>query len=280
MTNYPKITVITPSYNQAQFLENTILSVLNQGYPDLEYIIVDGGSTDGSIEIIRKYADRLAYWVSEKDNGQSHAINKGFRKATGDILCWLNSDDYFLPGTLHFIAEQLSPNTDSYALVGHLIVIYTDGRPDRLFRGCYTNHQALLRYWDSYDMHQAAIFWRREVYEKVGLLDENLHYTMDYDYWVRISKHFAFKSVDRTLACANFHPAAKTGDGYVRYEKDLRKYAPRYWGTPLTLNFWILQASLWNALDIKPFTTKAKNLVKRIFFMATKLIIAKNRNNG
>src|SRR5687768_13083798 len=103
--NSPKISIITPSYNQGRFIEETILSVINQNYPNLEYIIIDGGSTDNTVEIIRKYEQHLAYWVSEKDGGQSEAINKGFKKATGDIVCWINSDDFFMPGALSKVAD-------------------------------------------------------------------------------------------------------------------------------------------------------------------------------
>lgn len=249
-TTYPKITVVTPSYNQAQYIEATIQSVLSQEYPNLEYIVMDGGSTDGSVEIIKKYADQLNYWVSEKDNGQSHAINKGFLKATGDIICWLNSDDTFTPGTLKFVAEQLVEGTGCFAIVGHSLVVYEDGRPPLLMKGRYTGHRDLLQFWLEYTMPQPAIFWRREVYEKVGLLNEDLHFIMDFDYWTRISKHFGFKQVDRTLANATYHAAAKTGDDYAQYTADLRKYARSYWGSPLTWEYWRLSYSMWRRYSL------------------------------
>lgn len=245
MKDHPKISVITPSYNQAQFIEATLKSVLDQEYPNLEYIVIDGGSTDGSAEIIKQYANQLDYWVSEKDRGQSHAINKGFQRATGDILCWLNSDDYFLPGTLAFVAEQLQEGNGCYALAGHCRVVYADGSAPTLLKGGYISHRELVKFWTSYEMHQPAIFWRREVYETVGLLDESLHYIMDFDYWVRISRHFDFKPVDRVLACATYHAAAKTGDGYAQYTADLRKHAKNYWGSPLSLDYWQLAYSMW-----------------------------------
>src|ERR1051325_5733493 len=125
---WPRISVITPSYNQAQFLEQTIRSVLLQGYPNLEYIIIDGHSSDGSAEIIKRYEQHLAFWVSEPDRGQSHAINKGLTMATGQIMCWLNSDDYYLPGTLETVATALADGTGAFAVVGHCVQAFVDGR--------------------------------------------------------------------------------------------------------------------------------------------------------
>ena len=264
MTSWPKITVVTPSYNQGQFLEKTLVSVLEQGYPNLEYIVIDGGSTDESVSIIQKYADRLSYWVSEKDRGQSHAINKGFLRSTGDIICWLNSDDYYLPGTLHFVAEQLERSLDCYAIVGHCIKVHTDGSPEQLLKGSYVDRRRLLSFWLGYDMHQAAIFWRREVYETVGLLDENMHFIMDFDYWTRISKCFKFKPVDRPMTCITYHSAAKTGDGYLKYSQDLRKYAPSYWESPLTLEYWIMQMSMRKTLDIDTIPSRIKCFAKQV----------------
>src|SRR5450759_2806690 len=118
-----KISVITPSYNQGQFLEETILSVINQNYPNLEYFIIDGGSTDNSIEIIKKYEKHLTYWVSEKDNGQAHAINKGFKKATGDIVCWINSDDLLIQGAINTISNYFSRNPDVQFINGYTLRI-------------------------------------------------------------------------------------------------------------------------------------------------------------
>lgn len=239
----PRITVVTPSYNQAQFLEQTIRSVLLQDYPDLEYMIFDGGSSDGSVEIIKKYGAHLAHWESETDRGQSHAINKGFRKATGQIMCWLNSDDFYLPGTLKFVAESLADGTGNSALVGHALKVYADGSPTETLEGRYESRERLLQFWRGYRMHQSSIFWRREVFERVGLLDESQHYIMDFDYWVRIARHFEFTNVNRILSCATYHEGAKTGDDYARYHRELTRQAPAFWGSRLSPAYWRLKLS-------------------------------------
>lgn len=268
---WPRISVITPSYNQGEFLEQTIRSVLLQGYPNLEYIIIDGGSSDNSVEIIKKYEQYLTHWISEPDRGQSHAINKGFEKSSGQIMCWLNSDDYYLPGTLQFVAEHLADNSGAFALIGHCYVVYTDGRPPLIAKGRYENRQQLLRYWTGYQMHQPSIFWRREVYKKVGFLDESQHYIMDFDYWTRIAQHFDFMNVDRFLSCATYHPAAKTGDNYEQYLRALRKQAPLYWGSALKSEYWALKLSMHKHLVYYPLINKIKDTSYSYICRATKL---------
>ncbi len=239
----PKISVITPSFNQGSFLEQTIRSVLLQNYPNLEFIIVDGGSSDESVEIIRRYEIWLADWSSEKDRGQSHAINKGLAKATGEILCWLNSDDYFLPGALLTVGRTLAADSGKVAIVGHCLKVNNDGSPPSLLRGRYQGRQRLLEFWKGYEMHQPAIFWRREVFEQTGWLDESLHLTMDFDYWTRVAQRFDFTNVDRVLACANFHEAAKTGDDYAGYHLELQKRARHYWPPIWSPERWRLELS-------------------------------------
>jgi len=239
----PRVTVVTPSLNQGEFLEQTIRSVLLQGYPDLEYIVVDGGSTDCSVEVIRKYERHLAWWVSEPDRGQSHAVNKGFAASTGEIMCWLNSDDFLMPGALRAVAEVLAGGA-AFAAVGHALKVYTDGRPPHLLEGRFEGLPRLLEFWKGYTMHQPSVFWRREVFEKVGYLDEGRHYVMDFDYWARIARHFDFVNVDRVLSGATYHERAKTGDGYRAYYRELRSHAPRFWGSPLGGAYWRLRSSL------------------------------------
>lgn len=210
MSAFPKISVITPSYNQGEFLEQTIVSVLNQNYPNLEYIIIDGGSTDNSVSIIKKYQDQLTYWVSEKDNGQSDALNKGFTKATGDILCWLNSDDYFLPNTLKTICEfNWTKDTGAVAGIGHIInlnkeIIYT---PE--FYAPITT-KTLFQWSDGKDFMQPACFFTKVAWEVCGPFNTELYFCMDVDFWIKISKKFSIERIEKVLAHAYGHEAAKT----------------------------------------------------------------------
>lgn len=218
-----KISVITPSYNQAAFLEKTIRSVLDQqGDFELEYCIVDGGSQDGSVEIIRRYESQLSWWVSERDAGQSDAINKGLRRATGDIHCWLNSDDYFAPGTLQKAVEVLGDGRHQ-ALVGHCIFVSPDGS-ELLLHGKFRGRLPLLSRYEAYQMHQPSIFWRREVTERVGLIDASMHLIMDYDYWCRIARHYRFVNVDAVLSYCHRHAEAKTADDYGSYHEERHRY--------------------------------------------------------
>jgi glycosyltransferase involved in cell wall biosynthesis len=184
----PRVSIVTPSYNQAPFLDATIRSVLEQDYPNIEYIICDGGSTDGSVDIIRSYEGRLAWWCSEKDSGQSEAINKGLLRATGDIVAWLNSDDLYLNHAISKIVNGFQVSPDATLIYGDLQVIDEHSRiigkhPAKpyIFTEQLT-HKSIIP--------QPAAFWRRKVLDDVGLLREDLHYAMDYEYWVRIGLRF------------------------------------------------------------------------------------------
>jgi glycosyltransferase involved in cell wall biosynthesis len=205
---WPRVAIVTPSYNQARFLEETIRSVLLQGYPDLEYRIVDGGSTDGSVEVIRKYEPWLASWVSEPDRGQSHAINKGFERATGEVIAWLNSDDAYLPGAIRLGVEGLK-RTGADLVYGNAVVI--DDR-DRVLADIET--PPLAPDWfvtEPCRIVQAATFFGRSVFETVGPLREDLHYALDYEYWIRLSQVGRLEHVDEPLARIRMYPGCKTG---------------------------------------------------------------------
>jgi len=187
MKDYPLVSIVTPSYNQGQFLEFTLRSVLEQNYPNIEYLVVDGGSSDESIDIISMYTKQLAYSVSEKDNGQSQAINKGLVRAKGDILGWLNSDDVLLPGAVQRIVSAFAQNPEIDVVYGRLERIDAQGQhvptPDLpKDRTVFDKTNAL----DECVVNQAGCFWRRRIMEKVGFLNENLHYSMDYEYWTRM----------------------------------------------------------------------------------------------
>lgn len=179
----PKITIVTPSYNQGQYLEETIRSVLMQDYPNLEYIVIDGGSTDDSLPIIQKYAKHLAYWVSEPDGGQAQAINKGFRRSTGDMMGWLNSDDLLLPDALWRVARAFVRRPDTMIVTGLRKVYDHDSRfLHNLFDAIPTEDILRIRC----SVFQETTFWRRAVWETVGELDETFQYALDFAYWQRV----------------------------------------------------------------------------------------------
>lgn len=182
----PTISIITPSFNQARYLPRTIESVLTQDYPNIEYILMDGGSTDGSLEIIQNYADRLAYWESNPDRGQTDAINKGFARATGKYLAWLNSDDVYLPGALMEAVKFLENHPEAAMVYGDCTFIDAQDREIGRFPAAQTNIQRLRRGY--VHIPQQASFFRADLWRKVGPLDPSFYFAMDYDLWVRLAK--------------------------------------------------------------------------------------------
>ncbi len=201
------VSIITPSYNQAQFLEQTIQSVLGQNYPNLEYIIVDGGSTDGSVEIIRRYAERLAWWVSEPDKGQADAINKGLRRAKGSVVAWLNSDDMYAPGAVAQAVDALLNHPGAGLVYGDAVSIDASGRPlnDMAFRQYSLADLAAFNI-----ICQPAVFMRRNVLSEVGYLDPAYHYLLDHQYWLRIAQRFpVMVHIPQVMAFARQHAQAK-----------------------------------------------------------------------
>ena len=213
MRTLPKISIITPSYNQGQYIERTIRSILDQRYPNLEYLIIDGGSTDVTIDILKQYAPRLK-WISEKDEGQADAINKGIRLATGDIIAYLNSDDVYEPGTLDSVARFFAEHPDAMWLTGKCRIIDEQDREIRRMITAYKNF--LLRHY-SYGMllvtnpiSQPATFWRRKLLPEFGLFDKNEHLVMDYEYWLRIGRRNRPGILDEYLAQFRVHGGAKT----------------------------------------------------------------------
>ncbi|MFY3742685.1 glycosyltransferase family 2 protein [Anaeromyxobacter sp. Red801] len=206
----PTITLVTPSFNQARFLEATIRSVLLQGYPSLEYVIMDGGSTDGSVEIIRKYEPWLAGWVSQKDRGQSDALNQGLARAGGDVVNWLCSDDRLAPGALHAVARFRAANPDAIAWAGACRTVTVDGR------SYYTNaprgatREELADWGRTGRISQPACFFRRDAWERLGGVEESYHYAMDFDLWLRMSALGRFALSGEIWAEETMHDATKS----------------------------------------------------------------------
>lgn len=206
--NYPRVSIVTPSYNQAAFLEATIQSVLNQDYPNLEYIIMDGGSTDGSREIIEKYADQLAFWVSRPDKGQTDAINQGFNKASGEILAWLNSDDTYEPGTVNQAVEALRANPSISMVYGDANFINAEGDVIGRFPAAQTDYRKLRQGY--VHVPQQAAFFRAKYWQQIAPLDENFFFAMDFDLWVRLAAIAPLRYIQEVWANFRMHDDAKS----------------------------------------------------------------------
>jgi len=219
MSSLPRITIITPSYNQGAFLERTILSVLNQGYSDLEYIIIDGGSTDESVSIIRKYESRLHYWSSGPDRGQTHAINEGLARAGGEVVNWLNSDDYLEPGALFKVADAFEhPETMIFA--GYSTLHQPRGIVKKRTSGPGLSLTDLL---SSGQIMQPSTFFRRSVFLQTGLLPESLHFMMDHYLWFRCLLKYpssAFVYTEEMLAHVEMHENAKSVKSLEYFRED------------------------------------------------------------
>jgi glycosyltransferase involved in cell wall biosynthesis len=207
-SDLPLVTIVTPSFNQAPFLEATIRSVLEQDYPNLEYILVDGGSTDGSLEIIQRYASRFAWWVSEKDQGQTDAINKGFAHARGHILAWLNSDDTYEPRAVSEAVKFLQDNPQVGLVYGDTNFIDEHGAVIGRFPAAQTDARRLRRGY--VHIPQQASFWRADLWKKVGPLDPSFYFAMDYDLWVRLSGVTELRYIRRSWANFRLHSSGKT----------------------------------------------------------------------
>lgn len=223
MTELPKISVITPSYNQGQFIEETITSVLGQNYPNLEYIIIDGGSKDESVDIIKKYESQLSYWVSEPDKGQTDAINKGLHKATGEIVAWLNSDDIYEPETLQKIAEAYQANPKAEVFLGDVMSFFPDGRTE-----VWVNQFEPEDFMNRVSIHQPGVFWKRELHDRYGYLDESFYYLMDYDLWMRLMFNCRLVKLDSVLTRFRVHDEAKTGQNPIGLYDDYRRVISRF----------------------------------------------------
>lgn len=225
MSALPRITIITPSYNQGEYIEQTISSVLDQDYPDLEYIVMDGGSTDQTIDLLKKHEPRLI-WVSEPDRGQSHAINKGMQRATGEVIGYLNSDDQLMPGALLKVGRFFLDHPQAFWVTGKCRTVNSAEKdirkPITLYKNFWLSTRSsaplsVLNY-----IYQPATFWRKGAMEKVGYFDESRYYAMDYDYWLRLRKHYRLWILDENLACFRVHATSKgVTSAPAHFEDDL-----------------------------------------------------------
>ena len=224
---WPKISIVTPSYNQGQFIEETILSVINQNYPNLEYIIIDGGSTDDTVKIIEKYEKYITYWISETDQGQSHAINKGLQKATGDILAWINSDDYYLPGTFKVVTQFLG-KIEKAIVFGNAIHIQEGSVKIYGSNVSKSFYEIDLKIHDT--IIQPSSFWNRSALEEIGLLDENMHYVFDWEWFIRakLSDDIKFIPIDNYLSVYRVTGFNKTITGGEARKREIASVYKKY----------------------------------------------------
>ena len=229
----PLVSIVTPSYNQVRYLESTICSVLEQGYPNIEYLIVDGGSTDGSVDIIRRYSDQLAWWASEKDRGQTDAINKGFARAKGDFLAWLNSDDTYQPHAVAEAVEFLSGRPEVGLVYGDTNFIDENGRVIGRFPAAQTDYKRLRHGY--VHIPQQASFWRANLWHKVGPLDPSFFFAMDYDLWVRLAAQAPVQYTPRLWANFRLHTQGKTVAADDRCWPEMLKVHYRDGGSKLSI---------------------------------------------
>jgi glycosyltransferase involved in cell wall biosynthesis len=230
-SEWPRISVVTPNYNYGQFLEETIRSVLLQGYPNLEYIIIDGGSTDNSLEIIEKYAQWLAYYLSEKDRGQSDAINKGFNKATGKIYNWLNADDIFCKNTLQEIGQFFRNNSHCNFLTGNGYFFNSKENLEHIEYYVIPREYSfldLLEYHNDKYLPQPSVFFSKDVFHQLNGLDNSLIYAMDLDMWLRISRLYNLHYLAKCFSKMRHHNDAKTWKNNVTAMAEVRNVIKKY----------------------------------------------------
>lgn len=221
----PRITVVVPTYNQGRFLAQCLASIVGQGFPNLELIVMDGGSTDSTADVIRRFSGAIHYQRSAPDGGQAQAINEGFRHASGDILAWLNSDDMYMPETLQRVAAAFRDLQQPDLVYGGCLHFSEDGATSWLYRA-EPFDPVLLTYRDY--IVQPSAFWTRRLWEMAGPLDETLHYVLDWDFFIRASRLVAFRPMQDVLAIYRLHQAQKTGSGGDRRAREILGVVERY----------------------------------------------------
>lgn len=245
---YPKISIVTPSYNQAEFIEQTILSIINQSYPHLEYIIIDGGSTDESVQIIKKYEKHLKYWISEPDNGQVDAINKGLRYCTGDIFNWINSDDYLAENSLNYIAENYQPG---YCIAGK-VYNFSNDQDNEIIKNKNLTISNILNGKATY--HQPGFWYCLKDLRNSNQLNPHYHYSFDIIHLLEYLLHNPkIKYIDDELVFFRLHELSKTGSGQLNFEKELLNFLE---GTSNNTEFFPFRQ------DINPYVRILKSQIK------------------
>lgn len=226
----PSISVVVPSFNQAAFIEATLRSILDQGYPDLELIVIDGGSTDGSVDVIRKHESSISYWVSEPDAGQTDALIKGFSRAVGEIQCWINSDDQMANKSMFQVADFFNRRPDAEAVFGDTVWINRDGRPLRIQREIPFNRFIWLHTYNY--IPGMSMYWRRSLYERVGGLDPRFDLAMDADLWSRFADVTRIYHVRRVWSYQRFYAEQKNTSLRAMSDQEDQLIRQRCWGTP------------------------------------------------
>lgn len=235
LEDLPLVSVVMPSYNQAQFLEQSILSVQAQDYPRIEHIVVDGASTDGTLAILERHIDRLT-WISEPDHGQAHAINKGFRMSSGSIFAWLNSDDLYLPGAIRSVVDYFQAHPEAMLVYGDAWAI--DDRDREYGRRLHVQpctFDMLIRIGDF--IVQPAAYWRSTLWDEIGPLDESLRYALDYEFWMRAAQRYELHYMPVPLARERIYAAAKSFSGEIERLEEIKQLASRYGGDGLPEGF-------------------------------------------
>ncbi|MBZ5580035.1 MAG: glycosyltransferase [Acidobacteriia bacterium] len=239
----PLVSIVTPSYNQGEFIRATIESVLAQDYPNLEYIVMDGGSTDQTAAVVAEYAGRLT-WISEKDRGQAHAINKGFARARGEIVAWLNSDDIFLPGAVTRAVQAFAQAPRAGAIYGEGYRMDREGRLAGRFPATEPFNLWKLAYLSDYVLQQST-FFRRAAVEECGWLDESLHYALDWDLLIRLGKRYGLHYIPEYLGALREYPEAKSFAGGARRVEEIRRVLERHTGLKRAPGFWTYCLDTW-----------------------------------
>jgi glycosyltransferase involved in cell wall biosynthesis len=261
------ISIVTPSYNQAPYIEKTIQSVLSQDYPSVEYLIVDGGSADDTVNIIKRYESKLAWWMSEKDGGQTDAINKGFARAKGDIIAWNNSDDTYEPGAVTAAVKYLQDHPELGMVYGDCNYINESGRVIGKFKASQTNYRLLRRGYTR--IPQQTMFFRAGLWQEVGPLDPSYYFAMDYDLWTRIAARTEIKYLPQTWANFRLHTSGKTILADDRCWPEMMRVHYRDGGSFLSVivaKYYLrkLLTPIWNWRRRRMLTTESQRFASRL----------------